>query len=519
MEMLLLHNGRVVTADPEQPRAEALLIEDGRIADVGSDAELLRKWGSVPRRDLVGRAVTPGFNDNHLHAVSGGHHFGRPQLYDMDAGQIVDLLKKRYADARPGDLLSGFGWDYTACPAPHRRILDEAFPHNPVILYQFSGHGMWANSEALKRMRIDRDTPDPPTGTIMRDADGEPTGVLREIRRSNRYLKKMWARRNRHKPIIQAGLERVLEEYRRLGITSVQDNTWFPRVASVLRRLRRTGRLTCRFTCWFYGEHARLVFLMRLGRFDEHLLRAGPYKYFLDGTFSTRSAWLTEPYADEPDTSGKGTDSRHIAKFLERHVQKNHQVACHAIGDRATKEFLDAVEELRVRYPQITRLRLRIEHGQIIRPEDIPRLRDLGVLVAAQPHALGTPQKDITLLGKERAPKAYCYRSLLDGGVHLSFGSDFPGEPTLNPLLGMHYAVNREGPEGITPEEALACYTRESAYAEFAESNKGTLSVGKLADLVMLSDDPTRVPKERIKDITVETTMVGGRIVYEKTDG
>ena len=177
-------------------------------------------------------------------------------------------------------------------------------------------------------------------------------------------------------------------------------------------------------------------------------------------------------------------------------------------------EFLDAVEIAQKRYRRTRDLRLRLEHAQVIRTEDIPRLRDLGVLVAAQPHALGDPEKDQRLLGRERALAAYPHRSLLDAGVALSFGSDFPGESTLDPLLAIQYVVGRKGPQAISVREALACYTRESAFAEFQEKEKGTLSAGKLADLVILSDDPLKVAPDAIRDIKPVITMVGGRVVY-----
>ena len=260
--------------------------------------------------------------------------------------------------------------------------------------------------------------------------------------------------------------------------------------------------------------------LMGLRRFDPLWYRRGLYKYGLDGTFSTRTAWMTEPYADDPTSVGKGKGRDQILKFLLPRVRRHQQVGCHAIGDRAVKEFLDAVEIAQKRYRWTRDLRLRLEHAQGIRTEDIPRLRDLGVLVAAQPHAVGDPEKDQRLLGRERALAAYPHRSLLDAGVALSFGSDFPGESTLDPLLAIQYVVGREGPQAISVEEALACYTRESAFAEFQEDEKGTLSAGKMADLVILSDDPLKVAPDAIKDIKPVMTMVGGRVVYRRdTEG
>jgi predicted amidohydrolase YtcJ len=520
MRSTLLVNGNLITLDPARPRAQALLALDGRIMAVGAEREVAALAGpDAERIDLGGRTAVPGFNDNHLHAVSTGHHFSRPHLYHLNAEEIVALLRERYAGTGPETLIGGFGWDYETCPQPHRRTLDAAFPDRPVLLHQFSGHAVWANTEALRRMKIDRRTPDPPHGRIMRDPDGEPTGVLREMR-NNRWLKRQYIGRHTHVQTIRANLERALEEYRRLGITSVQDNTWYPRVLGALDDLRREGRLTTRFTWWYRGEmplESALIKARRVAADD--LLRPGPWKYFLDGTFSTRTAWLTAPYADEADHSGLGKDSAAIRRILEPHARSRRprgrsQVACHAIGDRAIQEFLDAVEDLARRCPWITEMRLRLEHGQIIRPADVPRLRRLGVLIAAQPHALGTPEKDARLLGRERALGAYPYRSLLDEGVALSFGSDFPGEPSIDPMLGIHYVVNREGPERITVDEALRCYTSGSAYAEWQENVKGRLAPGFLADLAVLSADPTAIDPGRLRDIRVEMTITGGVTVY-----
>jgi predicted amidohydrolase YtcJ len=515
----VLLGGNIITMDDTRARAEALIVQGDRVTFVGADQEA-RSRASLDAEvtELNGRTVIPGFNDNHLHSVSGGGHFARPHLYNLTAPQIIQTLAEWYPDPSPDTIITGFGWDYEACPEPHRALLDSHYPENPVILFQFSGHGLWVNGVTLEKMKINRDTPEPPGGEILKDAKGEPTGVLREMRH-NPYLRKRYRRQFSDRERIDASLTRILQEYARLGITSVQDNTWFYPVVGRLRALEQKKQLTCRFSCWFFGEMPPHPFLMGFMRFDRSWYRRGLYKYFLDGTFSTRTAWMTTPYADAPDSTGKGKGADQILRFLLPRVRRRQQVGCHAIGDRAVKEFLDAVEIAQRRYPWTRDLRLRLEHAQVIREEDIPRLRDLGVLVAAQPHALGDPEKDRRLLGEERAQRAYPHRSLLDAGVGLSFGSDFPGEPTLDPLLAIHHVVNRDGPEAITAEEALRCYTRESAYAEFQEEEKGSLAAGKLADLVVLDADPLEVPPGKIKEINVLSTMVGGQMVYRADRG
>jgi predicted amidohydrolase YtcJ len=501
--------------DPLRPSAEAVLVAGERIAAVGSSAEMLRQApGDCETLDLRGKALIPGFNDSHLHAVAMGDYLSQPNLRGLDARQIVEALEEHYRGAPSGRILYALGWDYPSCPNPHRRILDQAFPDNPVVLVQFSGHGMWLNSRALSRYRIDRSSQDPPGGSILRDGDGEPTGILRdraaEPMHRTRFAE-MHFDRKRHGML----LERAMRELSRVGVTSVQDNTWVFTTVARLRGLHREGRLTCRFTCWFYGGMPWMARLMQLQRFDEHWVRRGLWKYLLDGTFSTKTAWLLEPYADEPPNYGQLAGMLDpLEGILAAALRRERQAAFHAIGDRTVREFLNTLERLAGRGRRIDSLRLRLEHAQLIDPNDIPRLDRLGIVVSAQPSALVSPEKDVALLGRERAARAYPYRSLLDAGVHLAFGSDMPGEVEFNPLVGIHNAVNRSGPEAITPLEALKAYTLGSAYAEFQEGEKGSVEAGKLADLALLSDDPLTVPRHKIRDLRVEMTFVAGKRVF-----
>jgi len=515
MREILFHNGNVITIDGKRPKARSVLTADGRITYVGDDREARSRAGrDATLVDLDGRTLIPGFNDNHIHTLVMGDTFSQPKLHGMTLGQIVRHLEQVYAHTAPGELVTAMGWDYPTCPDPHRSALDAAFPDNPVVLVQFSGHGAWLNSRALDRFHIDRNTPDPPGGQILRDADGEPTGVLRDtaVRPIHRArFKSLRSDRRRAEEL----LELSLEAFREAGITSVQDNTWFPSTVGLLGRLRRRNRLTTRFSCWFYGMIPAVALLMELRRFDRDWFSRGPWKFFLDGTFSTKTAWLKQPYSGEPDNRGfPGELFDSLDRILARAAVFRRRAAFHAIGDRTIHEFLNAVERTGRRHPQIRDLRLRLEHAQLIDPGDIPRLRELGVLVAAQPSSMGNPKKDAGLLGDERSRRAYPYRSLLDAGVPLSFGSDMPGEPTYDPLLSISYASSREGPERITPLEALTAYTLGSAYAEREEERKGSIEPGKLADMAVLTDDPLSTPPERIRDIRVAMTVVAGDIVH-----
>ena len=510
----VIHNGNIITMDETLPHAEAVVVVDDRIEFVGSSAQALASAAAGTETvDLGGATLVPGFNDNHIHVIGLGFDARQLHLNGLDTEQIVTALLDRFGSEKKGKLIIAGGWDYPACPEPHKRILDEAFPHNPVLLIQFGGHAFWANSLTLKKIKERGKSGNTLDAKFLKDSSGETTGI---VRGANGYMRRSYLGMFLNTRLIRDFLLDAFEMLRRAGLTSVQDNTWIFTIMNVLNRLYVEDELTCRMSCWFFGEAPALAFLMKLNKFNDLWYHRGPWKYFLDGTFSARTAWLFEPYADEGENCGQGKDTQKIERLLLANLKKNRQAAFHAIGDRTIKEFVDAVVTLRSKNPSFNDLRFRLEHAQLIRAEDISRLRDNNILIAAQPSALATPEKDINLLGKERAGKAYPYRSLLDAGVHLSFGSDFPGEALYYPLELIHLAVNRESDERITPLEALRCYTIESAYAETQEAQKGSVSVGKLADFTVLSDDPTAVDPAKIKDIKVECTIVGGKEVYRR---
>ncbi|HUZ18006.1 MAG TPA: amidohydrolase [Spirochaetia bacterium] len=517
MARSIWRNANIVTMSVVRPRAEALVVDGGRILFVGTEREAVERAGSgCELIDLGGRTIVPGFNDNHVHAIILGDQNGQVRLTGLSAEEIVDALRGRFGDIRPGKVIIAYDWDYPACPNPTKELLDRAFPDNPVVLAQFGGHGLWMNSLAQRKTGIEKGKPDPPgNGVVLRDESGDPTGVVREMSNSSffaRHFFRMFFVKSLREPRVR----NALDHFRRLGITSLQDNTWFFPVARTLAKLRRRGELTARFSCWSHGAMAWTVPLMRLASYDDVWVRRGPYKFFLDGSFSTRTAWLSQEYADDPGNFGRGMAAAEVTPILRRLAAHRRQGAFHAIGDRTVSTFLDAVELLYKELPESRELRFRLEHAQLIRPEDIPRLQSLGVLVSAQPSALTTPEKDARLLGQERAEAAYPHRSLLDAGVHLSFGSDIPGEPTCDPIRAIHLVANRAGGERITAEEALRCYTVGSAYAEFQEGVKGCLAPGMLADFAVLSQDLAAVPRERIGETVVETTVVDGKVVYDR---
>jgi len=543
---VIIYNANILTMDKTRPYAEAIVIKHDRILYVGLGKQALRFKGPHTHvLDCKNKTIIPGFNDNHVHTLGMGNFYLRPHLYGMNCQEVINLLKREYAAAKPGELIMAQAWDYPFCPHPCKELLDRAFPRNLVLLFQYSGHAVWVNSLMLKKMKINRNSIDPKGGLILRDGKGEPTGIIRgsvlNAQHRNRILKRVLSR-SMHRRLLDIALER----YRASGITSVQDNTWQPLTVWLLKRYKRQGKLSCRFSCWPFGQYPLLAYSMKLAHYDKLWVRKGPWKYIVDGAFSPHSAWLAEPYAGEPDNLGKATlEPQKLEQIVKQAALHNRQIAFHAIGDRAVHEVVNAVEKISVDYPWITRMRLRLEHAQLIQPEDIMRIKKLGILVAAQPTALAQPEKDYKMLGEKRFGLIYPYNSLLKAGVKLSFGSDIPGEIEYNPLVAIERAVTRRGAasvgstaygrsardsaggvhkagqyasynqsERISPAEALYCYTMGSAYAEHMEKQKGSLSPGKLADLVVLAEDPTRVQATSISRIPVLMTMVGGKIVY-----
>ncbi len=504
----------VVTLDPSLPRATAFVSQGEELIYVGDEAGAQAVAGPDAQTvDLGGKTVVPGFNDNHLHLVIYGDHTYAPDLSGLDEAAVVERVREFAPSVPPKAPLVAYAWDYPSCPHPRKELLDEVFPDRAVLLAQFGGHAFWVNSFVLRAMGIDR-YHSPATGQVLRDDSGEPTGILQEMNQNpfmETHFRNLFFRRSLREPRIQ----RSLETFRRVGITSIQDNSWFHPVLWTLKRLRLRGDLTARVSCWSFGRVPASVPPMNWGPYHGEWVRKGPRKYFLDGTFTTRTAWMDEEYPGHPNDYGMGFDPKWLEGILERLVRQGKQGAFHSIGDRSTATFLDVWEKVLDRHPEALSLRMRLEHVQSLRPGDAQRMQKLGVCAAVQPPALINPEKDIALLGRERAQSCYPHRALLDAGVSLSFGSDIPGESFCDPLRGMHLVCNRPGSQRIEPLEALKAYTQGSAYVEFQEHRKGTLKSGFLADFTVLSDNPLTVDPKDLQGLTVERTVVGGRTVWD----
>jgi predicted amidohydrolase YtcJ len=485
-----------------------------------------RGTGSSPVLDLGGRFVCAGFNDAHVHLVGGGFSLGRVELR---GATTLEELRDRVAGGASrlaeGAWIEGRGWDQTQLPGgdyPPLGLLDEASGGRPAFLFRTDGHTAWANSAALAAAGIGPDTANPPGGEIVRGPDGAATGILKESAATlvERVIPRPGPAEQR------AAVLSALAEFRRLGITSVSEFSP-PGAARVYSELMQEGRLTARISVWAAltddieaAESIRDLFLP-----DNLYLRCTTLKAYLDGTLGAHTAALVQPYADAAGELGLAQIAEEPLRRLVRRAHRaGFQVALHAIGDRATKLALDAIEHIG---QDVRARRHRIEHAEVVDPNDIPRFVAAGVVASMQPSQLISDLRWLVeRLGRDRLAEAFPWRRLADSGARVIFGSDWPVEP-LNPMLGLFGATATLAAEGLPSlglraeaqfgaEEALAAYTAGPAWATFEEALKGTVIAGHLADLAVLTGDPTRVPAEEIPSLAVDFTIFDGKVVYSR---
>jgi hypothetical protein len=527
---LVLFNGRIRTGNAQQPEAEALAVRGDRIVAVGSYDEVRRFIGQQTQLiDLRGKLALPGFIDNHTHFMSGGFQKLSVDLRDArDEKEFARRIGERARSLPEGRWITGGDWDHERWPGaalPRKALIDPVTPHTPVFVTRLDGHMGLANSLALKLAGVTKETPDPPGGAIVREpGTNEPTGVLKDA-----AMDLVW--RVIPPPSEQEqdeALREALREAARLGVTSIQDITswsdW-----TVYRRFQQRGELTVRIyartpiTHWERQRDRR-----EHDGVGDAWLRLGGLKGFVDGSLGSTTAFFEQPYADAPQTSGLLHEQMFPDGIMKQRIAAADKaglpVSIHAIGDKANKILLDIFEQVIKENGRRDR-RFRIEHAQHLRPEDIPRLARLGVIASMQPyHAIDDGRWAEKRIGRERCKTTYAFRSLLDAGAVLTFGSDWSVAP-LSPLLGIYAAVTRrtldgQHPDGWIPEqritvpEAVRAYTVNGAYAEFAEREKGPLEVGKLADIVVLSQDIFSINPTAIPDVKVLYTIVGGRVVF-----
>jgi len=530
--LYFLH-GRIYTNDPKQPWASAIAVRDEKILCVGSiEHILLDCGGSDPTAEtfqLKGLFVMPGFNDAHMHI--GGAARDKLALVLNGTGsaeELVKRVKEAVAQHKPGEWISGSGWDQTLWPDkkfPNRLQLDEVAPDNPVYLVHISGHVAVANTQALKHAEIAHDTPNPPGGEIERYADGEATGMLKE----GSALAMVEQRIPDPTPEARRkGIELVLEELARNGITSAQDNSEWEDF-EVYHDLKEEKKLTVRITEWlhFLEPLDQLENKSAQGGRTDPWLKTGALKMVTDGALGSRTAAMLAPYSDDPSTSGILTlDPEKLKAMALERDKAGFQLNFHAIGDRANRVSLDVFESL-LRINGTRDRRDRIEHAQVVAPEDIPRFARLNVIASMQPaHETNDMRWAEQRLGPERSKGAYAWNSIQKSGAKLAFGTDYDVEP-VNPFRGLYACVTRELPEGgpaggwqpqekISLDDCIRAYTSGSAYAEFEDGKKGELKVGQYADFIILSQDLTKAAPGDLLKTQVLRTVVGGRTVHQK---
>ncbi len=527
-DLVVLH-ANVRTLDDASPRAEAIAVVGERILRLGTSAEIASLVGPHTRViDAGGQLVLPGFDDAHVHFLEGGFQLASVDLRDAATQAEFAQRIRDFVASRPRDQwVTGGDWDHERWPGgplPTRALID-AFTHDtPVFVERLDGHMGLANSKALELAGVTRDTQDPPGGRIVRDAEGEPTGVLKDAAKT--LVTRLIPEPSFQEKLVAA--RAATQHAARFGVTSVQDMSTGSDVG-VYQELHRRGELDTRiYALTSLNDWERIARTGVHAPFGDDWIRIGALKGFSDGSLGSTTALFFDPYVDAPNERGLPNAQMIPESAMQERITRADaaglQVVVHAIGDRANATVLSMFEQAESQNGARDR-RFRIEHAQHLRAQDIPRFHTLHVIASMQPyHAIDDGRWAEKRLGPERIKTSYVFRSLLDAGAVLAFGTDWTVAP-LDPLLGLQGAVTRQTLDGknpngwlpeqkITLEEAVRAYTQGSAYAEFQEASKGTLAPGKLADFVILSRDIFALPPTEITSARVEQTIVGGRVVY-----
>jgi predicted amidohydrolase YtcJ len=527
---IAFYNGKVYTVNPNMPFAEAVVVEGNKIIFVGSNDEIKGYTDNTSKLiDLSGKLMLPGFIDNHVHFISGGFYLSGIDLRPAKSiKELREIMNKYLEKTEKGAWITGGEWDHEAWDVkeyPTKEMIDDITSSTPVFVTRFDGHMALANSYALKLAGINKDTPSPDGGVIVKDPKtGEPTGLLKDNAMS---LVTRIIPEQSDNEVYEDALT-ALNEAKRLGVTSVHDITYSPHLR-VYKQLDEEGKLTCRvYTRMPIAEYKALPDGIQRVK-DSNKLMTGSLKAFADGSLGSSTAWFYEPYKQDTTTSGLAmdivTDGR-LASWAIDADKKKMQLSIHAIGDKANSYILDLYEHILKNNPQWER-RFRIEHAQHVKFEDISRFKELGVIASCQPyHAIDDGVWAEKRIGEERIKYTYPFRSFIDSGVLLSFGSDWVVAP-LNPLLGIYAATTRRtlddnNPDGWIPEqkisveEAIKCYTINNAYAAFEEDRLGSIEAGKFADLVVLDKDILTIDPAEIKDTKVILTIFDGEIIYQE---
>ena len=532
---LIILNARIWTVDSSQPEAQAVAILGDRIVAVGSNPQVEVWRGSNTRVfDATGRRLLPGFNDAHVHFADGGAQLDNVELNDATSPQeFARRIRERAAKTAKGEWVLGGDWDETKWnPAelPTKELIDAATPETPVAVNRYDGHMVLANSLALKLAGITAQTPDPDGGVIVRDKNGNPTGGLKDAAQDVLFkaIPPLTHDRRRH------AIERALEHAASLGVTSVQNmNPDYADVA-IYSELLDEGKLTTRiYAAPLIPQVDDQVKIGIRRAFGGPYLRMGAVKAYADGSLGSATAYFFEAFDDQPGNRGLLSDEMHpISLMRDRMMRADSaglQICTHAIGDAGISTILDIYAEIEKQHGSRDR-RWRIEHAQHMAAKDFERFAQLHVIASVQPyHAIDDGRWAERRIGHDRASRTYAFRTFLDHGVRLALGTDWNVAP-LNPILTLYAATTRatldgKNPNGWFPEqkltikEAIEAYTMGSAYAEFQENEKGSITPGKLADMVLLSDDVISIDPVKIRNVKVLKTWVGGKLTYDADAG
>jgi predicted amidohydrolase YtcJ len=552
---LILFNAKIFTANEKNEFAEAVAVDGEKIVAVGTTKEIRARYRSDKEIDLQGKLVTPGFNDAHIHFIGGGLALMR---VDLVGAKTLEEAKRRIAakvkELPAGSWITGRGWDHTLWGGnfPTRQDLDEVAPNNPVIVQRVDGHVSWANTLALKKANVTKETQAPQGGEISRDETGEATGILKETAQG---LVGRVVPQTTQAETVKA-IELALAEARRYGITSIQDISSYD-ATKLYREFLKQGKLTVRVTEFQSFDNSIETLKRQREEFvtfkdNPNWIRLGALKGYVDGTLGSRTAAMLAPYSDDPHNSGipRRPPEELTKMIVERHWE-GYQIALHAIGDKANRialegfaeaykteaeSFQKALDQSRRNNPGLriegsprpaTFFRHRIEHAQVVAPSDFIRFKELGVIASMQPsHAISDKRWAGERLGEYRVLGAYSWHTFMSYAVHQPFGTDWPVEP-ISPYLGLYAAVTRQSIEGdpfggwipqekISMADAIRCYTAESAYATFEEKEKGQIAVGMLADFVVHSKDLFTIEPKEILNTEATMTILGGKVVYER---
>lgn len=534
-DTVIVH-GKVYTLNSKQPWAEAVAMRGDRIVAVGPDAEIAKLQSKNTQIiDAKGRLVLPGFTDCHIHFIDGSFSLGRVNLEGAKDPADIQKRLREYAAAHPGDgWVLGRGWNYAMFPTslPDKKYLDEVFSNRPAFLEGYDGHTYWANSKALELAHINKDTPNPPNGIIVRDPQtGEATGALKEAAQTLVAAIVPRPTRGEKLTALRAGIHWANEN----GLTRVHSAGGDFEEFELYDELLRHGDLTLRFYVAYFQNPPELR-QQDIAEIEEarkkytgDWLSAGAVKFMIDGVVESHTAAMLQPYSDDASFQGKPFwDADKYKSAVAELDKRGLQIFTHAIGDSGVRTVLDGYENME-KINHTSGKRPRIEHIETISSQDVPRFGKLGVIASMQPLHSYPDENTLTVwarnAGPDRASRAWVWKSITADGGQLAFGSDWP-VVTLNPFEGIQTGVTRQTAEGLPKDgfvasqrlsvgEAIRGYTLGAAYAGFRESTEGSIEPGKLADLIVLSQNLFEVEPHTISQTKVLTTIAGGRVVFQ----